>query len=49
MRLVQYYIYNTKTLEKIANFGVNREKAVKALSEMDNLGCYALGMKWFNL
>ena len=49
MRMVHYYIYNTKTLKKVANFGTDRTKAVEELNKMDNLGCYALGMKWFNL
>lgn len=49
MRLVQYYIYNTKTLKKVVTVGVNREKAIEELNKLPNAKCYAIGMKWFNL
>ena len=49
MRLVHYFIYNTKTLKKVANFGTNRAKAVEELAKLNNTECYALGYKWFNL
>ena len=49
MRLAQYYIYNTKTLKKVATIGVNRAKAVEELNKLPNTDCYAIGVKWFNL
>jgi hypothetical protein len=49
MRIVHHYIYNTKTLKKVAKFGCNRAKAVKALNEMDNTECYAIGCSWHNI
>lgn len=49
MRLASWYIYNTKTLKKVATFGTDRAKALEELNKMDNLGCYAIGCKWFNL
>ena len=48
MRLVHYYIYNTKTLKRVANFGTNRAKAEDELNKLNNTD-YALGYKWFNL
>ena len=49
MRLVSYYIYNTKTLKKVCNCGTNHAKAVEELNKLDNTECYAIGYKWFNL
>lgn len=49
MRLVSYYIYNTKTLKKVQTIGVSKEKAIKELNKLPNTECYAIGMKWFNL
>lgn len=49
MRLVHYFIYNTKTLKKVATFGTNRAKAEEELAKLNNTECYALGYKWFNL
>ena len=48
MRLVHYYIYNTNTLKKVADFYTNRTKAEEELSKLNRTD-YALGCKWFNL
>ena len=49
MRIVNWYIYNTKTLKIYQNCGVDRMKAEETLKTLPNTECYAIGCKYFNL